>query len=194
MNHQILNGREISEKIISDLKDKIEKEQINVSLAVIQIGDDPSSEVYIKRKKEVCEKIGIFFKLIQFRKEPIEEIKEKIRELNKDKEVTGILIQLPIPEKFNGNEIINIIDVKKDVDGLTKASRNQLINGNETLTPATPKGILRLLKFTSLSQIFINFSIFLPFINPPIKVGSNIVKLVRQLLCVAISCNFTISL
>jgi len=149
--YKLLDGKKLSEEIISNLKNKIEKEKINAKLAIICVGNNFSSEVYIKRKEKVCKEIGIEFELIKFNGDSREEIIRKIKQLNQDKSVTGIVVQLPLPPNLNKNLIINTISKEKDVDGLTKENRQDLEKGKENLACATPKGILRLLEKNNIN-------------------------------------------
>jgi len=129
--YKLLDGRKIADELLSELKKKIKEEGIKAKLAVILVGNHPSSEVYVKNKEKKCREVGIDFQLIRFKKNISEEqLKTKIKELNENKEVHGILIQLPLPEHIDTDRIINTILPKKDVDGLTKINMKNLANGN----------------------------------------------------------------
>lgn len=135
---KLLKGKKTAEKILDGLKKRVKKEKIKAKLAVVIIGNDPASEVYVKNKEHKCKEVGINFELIRFKKDVSEKkLIEKINELNKNKEVTGILVQLPLPRGINTNKVLNKVERKKDVDGL--------VDGNEFFSCCTPKGILRLL-------------------------------------------------
>lgn len=115
---RIFNGRKASEKILNDLKNKIIKNALSPKLAVVLVGDDPASKIYVKKKKEASEIIGISLEEYKFSEKDSEQlIIEKIKDLNEDSSVHGIIVQLPLPKKFKQNKIMSSIDSKKDVDG-----------------------------------------------------------------------------
>lgn len=143
----IIDGKEISSKIREELKNEIKTYMIKPCLAVIQIGNDPASEIYIKAKEKACNEVGIYFKHIKFEETAREiEVINKILELNNDEYVNGILLQLPLPEKFNKEKLINYIARNKDVDGLTDINVGKLVNHKKSLVSCTPQGIMELLK------------------------------------------------
>ena len=145
-----IDGKLISAKIKDELKTEIKTYMIKPCLAVIQIGNDESSNVYIKSKEKACNEVGIYFKHIKFDETSREiEIINKIIELNNDEYVHGILLQLPLPSKFNEEKLINYIARNKDVDGLTDINIGKLFNGKKCLVSCTPQAIIELLKETS---------------------------------------------
>lgn len=142
----ILDGKTLSNEIKEELKARIRSFLIKPCLAVIQIGDDAASNVYIRSKEKACIELGIYFKHIKFNEHALErEVVNKIIELNNDEYVNGILLQLPIPPKFNQNKLINLIHRDKDVDGLTDYNAGKLFKGCPNFVPCTPLGIIRLL-------------------------------------------------
>ena len=144
---KIIDGKKLRDEIISELKAEVKHYMIKPCLAVIQIGDDPASNTYIKSKAKACEEIGMYFKHIKFNEEVKEiEVINKILELNNDEYVHGILLQLPIPEKFNPDKLINYIARNKDVDGLTDINLGKLYNNKPCLISCTPQGIMKLLE------------------------------------------------
>jgi len=144
---EILNGKEYAQELRNDIKNEIKGCMIRPSLAVVQIGDDDASNVYIKNKEKACSEVGIYFRLYKFDTDTPElSIINKIKELNNDEYVNGIIVQLPIPEKYNEKRILNTIINSKDVDGLTDINTGRLVNGKKTLVPCTPLGIMNLLK------------------------------------------------
>ena len=144
----VLNGKELSAKLKDDLKSVSEQYKQTPILAVITIGDDAASAVYVRNKKKACEYVGFSFMHFDYLSEVKESVViKKIKELNKDKTVNGILLQLPIPKHFNLEKIINTIDPKKDVDGLTTVNMGKLISGNYGMIPCTPKGILEIFDY-----------------------------------------------
>lgn len=148
---QILDGKGLSAKIKDELKSEMDAYVQTPILAVITIGDDEASKVYVNSKKKACEYIGMSFMHFDY----VSNVKEKtvinkIKELNKDKSVNGIILQLPIPENYDVNKLINTIDPDKDVDGLTFISQGKLFNNSDGLVPCTPKGIMELLKYYNI--------------------------------------------
>lgn len=142
-----IDGKIISSKIKEELKAEIKTYMIKPCLAVIQIGNDEASNVYISAKQKACSEVGIYLKHIKFDEDSREiEIINKIIELNNDEYVHGILLQLPIPEKFNEEKLINYISRNKDVDGLTDINVGKLINNKKCLVSCTPQGIIKLLE------------------------------------------------
>lgn len=147
-----IDGKIISTKIKEELKAEIKTYMIKPCLAVIQIGNDEASNVYISAKQKACSEVGIYLKYIKFDEESREiEIINKIIELNNDEYVHGILLQLPIPEKFNEEKLINYISRNKDVDGLTDINVGKLINNKKCLVSCTPQGIIKLLEESGVS-------------------------------------------
>lgn len=144
---ELLNGKELAQEMQVEIKTEIKGCMIRPSLAVIQIGDDDASNVYIKNKEKACQEVGIYFRHFKYDDDTPElSIINKIKELNNDEYVNGIIVQLPIPEKYNEKRILNTIINSKDVDGLTDINTGRLVNGKKTLVPCTPLGIMTLLK------------------------------------------------
>lgn len=147
-----IDGKIISTKIKEELKAEIKTYMIKPCLAVIQIGNDEASNVYISAKQKACSEVGIYLKHIKFDEDSREiEIINKIIELNNDEYVHGILLQLPIPEKFNEEKLNNYISRNKDVDGLTDINVGKLINNKKCLVSCTPQGIIKLLEESGVS-------------------------------------------
>lgn len=145
---KIFNGKRAAGKILLFLKNKIKKEKITPRLAVILVGDDSASKLYIKLKKKAARKVGIKVVQYNFKKNVKENsIVKKIVFLNKNTLINGILVQLPLPGGFNTDKIVQAIDPKKDVDGFHKINRDLLKKGkNPFLYPILPSGILIALK------------------------------------------------
>ena len=144
----IIDGKSVADKITEQLKQKISQLQDKPHLAVIQIGNNAASTIYVNLKKKKAEEIGIKSTVINL-DENIEE-KEliyKIEKLNKDNSVHAILVQLPLPKHINESNIIKAITPNKDVDGFTAQNTGDLFNGIKPKAyPCTPKGVLKLLK------------------------------------------------
>ena len=144
---KIIDGKKAKAEIIEELKKEVKHFMIKPCLAVIQIGDDPASNTYINAKAKACDEIGIYFKHIKFTENTKEiEVINKIVELNNDEYVHGILLQLPLPEGFNADKLINYIARNKDVDGLTDINLGKLFNNKPCLISCTPQGIMKLLE------------------------------------------------
>ncbi len=121
---KLIDGKNIAEKTLDAVTQKVAKLEHKPGLAVILVGDNPSSQLYIKLKQEACEEVGINFHSYLLEENVMEEkIIEVINFLNNDQETTGILVQLPLPPKFNTDKIIKAIDPKKDVDGFHQKSK-----------------------------------------------------------------------
>lgn len=147
---KIINGKEISAQIKEELKEKVaemKKAGISVCLAVIQVGDDPASSVYVGNKKKACAYIGITSLSYELPEETTqEELLALIGGLNKRKDVNGILVQLPVPEHISEDAVIRAIAPEKDVDGFHPQSVGALCIGQQGFVSCTPAGIIQLLK------------------------------------------------
>lgn len=147
---QIIDGKAISAQIKDEVKEKVSqlKEQgISVCLAVIQVGNDPASSVYVGNKKKACAYVGIESLSYELAEETTqEELLSLIRELNQKEEVNGILVQLPLPGHIDENAVIGAIDSRKDVDGFHPQSVGALCIGQPGFVSCTPAGIIELLK------------------------------------------------
>lgn len=147
---QIINGKEISAQIKEELKEKVavmKKEGISVCLAVIQVGDDPASSVYVGNKKKACAYIGIASLSFELPEETTqEELLTLIGELNRREDVDGILVQLPVPKHIDEDAVIRAIAPEKDVDGFHPQSVGALCIGQKGFVSCTPAGIIQLLK------------------------------------------------
>lgn len=143
---KLIDGKEVSLKIKEDIKAEVKTYMIKPCLAVIQIGDDEASNIYIKAKERACNETGIYFKHIKYDVNVLEkEVINKIIELNNDEYVSGILLQLPIPSNLNEQRIINHITSNKDVDGLNDINAGRLTNEKDGMVPCTAAGIIKLL-------------------------------------------------
>ena len=143
----ILDGKKLRDKIIENLKAKVDTFEEKPTLVVILVGENPASQIYVRNKKKTAEKLGINSLSIEYPSDISEkELLNKIKELNSDEKVTAILVQLPLPAHINKNRIIDAILPQKDVDGLTPYNLGKLFSGEEPYVyPCTPKGILLLL-------------------------------------------------
>ena len=144
---EILDGKKLREKILDELKLKIEKFPQKPSLVVILVGENPASKIYVNNKKKTAQNLGINSEVINYPFDVTEqELLDKIEELNNDENVTAILVQLPLPSHISKENVINAISPSKDVDGFTPYNFGKLFSGSEPMVyPCTPKGILLLL-------------------------------------------------
>lgn len=146
---QILDGRAVRDSIVPKLIEQIKNLKKVPFLAIIQVGDRPDSTAFISAKKSFAKKIGIKEKHIKLPANiSQEEIIEEINKCNADNKITGIIVQLPLPENINRDEVINSIVPRKDVDGLTKTNTILCLEGSpKAVMPATARGIRELLNF-----------------------------------------------
>ena len=146
-----IDGKQISAQIKDELKERVEKENLEVTLAVIQVGNDPASTVYVGNKKKACEYIGIRSLAYELPEEtPEEELLQLIKELNDRDDVNGILVQLPLPAHMDEDKVIRTISPKKDVDGFHPQSVGALSIGQPGFISCTPAGVIQLLKRTGV--------------------------------------------
>lgn len=147
---KILNGKEVSARIKAELKteaEKLKEKGINAGLAVIIVGDDPASRVYVNNKKKACEEIGIYSEEYALDKDTSEEeLLELIDKLNVNPKISGILVQLPLPRGINEESVINRINPKKDVDAFHPVNVGKIMTGNFDFLPCTPAGVMELIK------------------------------------------------
>ena len=140
---------EIREKEIEKIKETYKG---CCKVAFIQIGDNPASNVYVRNKIKLCEEVGIEVKHIQGDEETSEEaLLYSIEKLNNDKNIHGIMVQLPLPAHINEQAVINAIAPNKDIDGFTSANKGKLMIGDKTaILPCTPKGIMTVLEHQNI--------------------------------------------
>jgi len=150
---KLIDGRLVANEILDGLSTKIlelRKTGVMPKIAVILVGDDEASKVYVKYKQKACVKIGLEFEQFNYGSEmTTEELVSKIEALNADKSVHGILVQLPLPKHIDKNKIINTIDARKDVDGFTvdNVGRMYLMPEVDVLSSCTPSGVIKLLDY-----------------------------------------------
>jgi len=147
----IINGKSVAQEIRHEIKDKVlvlkEQRGFIPGLAVILVGEDPASRIYVRKKTEDCEEVGFFsreFKLPENTEE--HKLLTIIDELNRDSEIHGILVQLPLPKHINPNAVIDAIDPRKDVDGFHPYNMGRLFTGDPFHQACTPFGIIELMK------------------------------------------------
>lgn len=143
----ILDGKALSLKVLEKVKANVEKLAVKPHLVVVLVGDNPASQIYVRNKKKAAEKVGIKSTVVELGAETSEdELLKLIDDMNANPEVTGILVQLPLPEHIDKNKVVMRISPKKDVDGFHPENVGKLAIGLEPyFYPATPQGILMLL-------------------------------------------------
>ncbi len=146
----ILDGKETARRVRETLKDKVrELRQNNIfpKLAVIMIGEDPASKIYVRNKSKVCEELGIEYEEFLLKENTTQkQLIDLIQELNKRQDITGILLQSPIPKHLDINEAFRTIIPEKDVDGFNPINVGKLALGQETVISCTPFGVIKLLE------------------------------------------------
>ena len=144
---RLIDGKAISTAIKNELKKEVADNNIKATLAVIQVGNDPASSVYVGNKKKACEYIGIGSASYELPEETSEEeLLKLIDDLNADDSINGILVQLPVPKHIDDKKIIERISPLKDVDGFHPESVGNLCIGQDGFVSCTPAGIIELLK------------------------------------------------
>lgn len=142
-----IDGKAISQMVKDELRERVKKEKLDAALAVIQVGDDPASTVYVGNKKKACEYIGIRSLAFELPENTTEdELLDLVRELNGRDDVDGILVQLPLPPHMDEDKVIRTIAPCKDVDGFHPQSVGALSIGQPGFVSCTPAGVIQLLK------------------------------------------------
>lgn len=152
---ELIDGKLVAKHIRLQVKEKVnninEKYNTTPTLAVVFVGDNPASQIYINNKVKSCEKVNII-SIVEKMDESSsqEEVENKIKTLAEDPKINGILVQLPLPKKFDQEKIISLIPENKDVDGLTKLNVANLVTNQKGIVPCTPKGVVDLLKYYNI--------------------------------------------
>nr|MCR4843144.1 bifunctional methylenetetrahydrofolate dehydrogenase/methenyltetrahydrofolate cyclohydrolase [Eubacterium sp.] len=147
---KLIDGKKISQEIKDEVKEEcrlLKEEGYTGCLAVIKVGEDPASAIYVRNKKIACEYVGFDSRSYDLPEETSQEaLLSLIESLNKESDVDGILVQLPLPSQIDENAVICAIDPDKDVDGFHPVSVGRMVIGEEGFEPCTPAGIIQLLK------------------------------------------------
>ena len=147
---KIIDGKAISLAIKDELKEKVaeyKNKGIDITLAVVKVGNDPASAVYVRNKEKACEYVGINSRTLALPEEITQEkLLNIVRELNEDDTVNGILVQLPLPKHIDESEVLLAINSTKDVDGFHPVNVGKMVIGEDTFLPCTPAGIIEMLK------------------------------------------------
>ncbi|MCX7878848.1 MAG: bifunctional 5,10-methylenetetrahydrofolate dehydrogenase/5,10-methenyltetrahydrofolate cyclohydrolase [Ignavibacteria bacterium] len=148
---KIIDGNRISSSVIDEIKNQIETTKVTPGLALILVGNNPASEIYVKRKEMKCKELG-YHSVTERLPETAEEsqVLELIHKFNSSSEIHGILVQLPLPRHINEMKIIEAVDYRKDVDGFHPVNVGRLVIGQKCFIPCTPYGIYEMLKRSSV--------------------------------------------
>ena len=151
----ILNGKELAndykEKIIKIVNEAKAKGMSVPCLAAVLVGNDGGSEFYVRNQMRICEKLGVKYKLASFNESVTEEeLITAVKELNDDKEVNGIILQVPLPKHIDSRNVIEMISPDKDVDGLTDLNSARLYKGEKCFLPCTSRAVVELIKKTDI--------------------------------------------
>ena len=152
--NKILDGKLLAQKVKSQLKAEVEKmkqQGINPGLAVILVGENPASQIYVRLKRQDCEQLGIHSEQYTLPEETTEqELLDLIDKLNNDSNIHGILVQLPVPKHINETNIINAISPSKDVDAFHPENVGKIMTGDYQFLPCTPAGVMDLIDETGI--------------------------------------------
>ncbi|MBU2229170.1 bifunctional 5,10-methylenetetrahydrofolate dehydrogenase/5,10-methenyltetrahydrofolate cyclohydrolase [Patescibacteria group bacterium] len=149
---KVINGRKLAVSIRENLKRKIARSNIRPGLAAILVGNNPASETYVGLKEKASAEVGVYFEKYLFPSKTTQiSIIRKIQELNRDKKIHGILVQLPLPAHLNENKIIQAIDSKKDADGFHSENIKLFLKGKSIIKPGLAVGIVKLVESTKVS-------------------------------------------
>ncbi len=147
-----LKGKPVAESIYNQVKERLKSSGLRPHLAVVLVGEDPASQVYVSHKQKACENLGFKSTLIQLpATTTAEQLRQKLTALNTDPDVNAILLQLPLPAHLDSKEMADVILSSKDADCLTATSMGLLMAGRQLVSSCTPSGIIEMLKFYNLS-------------------------------------------
>lgn len=147
MKNNIIDGKEFAAKIRAEVAEEIERDNLRPGLAVILVGVDPASQVYVANKDKAAKEVGIDVQTLRLIGSATQkELLKKIDQLNRDERVHGVLVQLPLPRQINEDAVINAISPEKDVDGFHVINAGRAATGQEALVPCTPLGCIMMLK------------------------------------------------
>ena len=151
---KIIDGKAIAAKIREEITagvTALKGQGVTPGLAVVLVGDDPASQVYVRMKEQACEKAGIFSDEHKLPKETTEaQLLALVDELNRDQRIDGILIQLPLPKQIDESKVLEAISPKKDVDGFHPYNVGRLVTGNPLFQPCTPYGVMKMIEHTGI--------------------------------------------
>jgi len=146
---KIIDGKAVSQKVKDEIRAEIERDNLSIGLAVVIVGNNQASRVYVNNKKKACEVCGIKSYEYALPEETTEEqLLELVDTLNEDKNINGILVQLPLPKQINEEKIIERISPEKDVDAFHATNVGKIMIGNYAFLPCTPAGVMELIHST----------------------------------------------
>ena len=144
---KILDGKKIKQEVLDELRDEVAKLKDKPNFVVIQVGDNEASNVYIKQKAKMAEYVGYGYEHKRYPEDITEaELLKEIDKLNKDKNIHGVLVQMPLPDHIDTNTVQNAVVPEKDVDGLSDLNAGRLFHGKDALYSCTPYGVMEILK------------------------------------------------
>ncbi|MGG6309708.1 bifunctional methylenetetrahydrofolate dehydrogenase/methenyltetrahydrofolate cyclohydrolase FolD [Paenibacillus macerans] len=156
MSAPIINGKQISEDIRASLREEVQqlaKQGLTPGLAVVLVGEDPASQVYVRNKEKACHDLGYYSEVHRLSAETSqEELLALVDKLNRQGNIHGILVQLPLPKHIDEKAVIDAISVEKDVDGFHPVNVGNLVIGDDSLLPCTPAGVIELIKRTGVEM------------------------------------------
>ncbi|RKU14084.1 bifunctional methylenetetrahydrofolate dehydrogenase/methenyltetrahydrofolate cyclohydrolase FolD [Candidatus Poribacteria bacterium] len=151
MGAKIIDGKELARSVRRKIRRQVKKLKFTPGLAVVQVGDDPASTVYVSNKEKDCQYVGFHSEVHRMPAEtPQAAVIEQIHTLNSREDIHGIIAQMPVPDSIDGDTIINAIMPEKDADGLTLVNLGNLLINREQTVPCTPAGIIRLIESTGV--------------------------------------------
>ncbi|MFH1684927.1 MAG: bifunctional 5,10-methylenetetrahydrofolate dehydrogenase/5,10-methenyltetrahydrofolate cyclohydrolase [Candidatus Micrarchaeota archaeon] len=146
--YRILKGKEVADSMLEETRVIVEQMERKPHLAIVLVGNDPASEVYVKKKLEKAEAIGVRTTLKKMDEDTSEEdILKIVEKLNEDSDVDGFIVQAPLPKQIDFTKIVEMIKPEKDVDGWTSANMGRMFVGLPALMPATPLGVMKMLEY-----------------------------------------------
>ena len=151
MTAKIIDGKKIADRILNDIKGKIKNMKEKPGLAIVLVGNNPASEIYVSSKEKAFKEVEGYCERHNLSKDINEmELLNLLNRLNSNPKVHGILVQLPLPEQIDENLITNSIVPHKDVDGFTSLSLGRLFSGHEIIAPATARAVIHLIESTGI--------------------------------------------
>lgn len=146
---EIIDGKALASEIRTGIKEEISKNAYSPCLAVVMVGNNPSSAVYVRNKSKACDEVGIKSITVTMAEESTqEEVENKVKQLVSDDKIHGILVQLPLPKHLNEQKILSLIPPEKDVDGFSEQNTGNMLLGKPCLKACTPHGIIKLIKYS----------------------------------------------
>ncbi|MBB5214110.1 bifunctional methylenetetrahydrofolate dehydrogenase/methenyltetrahydrofolate cyclohydrolase FolD [Parapusillimonas granuli] len=155
MTARLIDGKALSDQIKADVAERVralKQRGVTPGLAVVLVGDDPASHVYVRNKAAACEKAGLYSQVIRLPADiPEDQLLDIVRGLNGDPDIHGILVQLPLPAHLNAGKVIETIAAEKDVDGFHVSNAGLLMTGRPLFRPCTPYGVMKMLESENVS-------------------------------------------